>query len=174
MSTISGKQIAIDLIWFLIIFMIFGRVGAQDYDYDVGIGARIGLAYGVNVKYFFRQHPTLKQHNALEGIFTTRFNGANAAVLYEYHNGIFDTEGLSLYIGGGAHIAAWNSEKVYWETDRSGFNAYLGLDAIIGIEYVLADIPLAVSLDWKPAVNFISDLNLMIDDIGLSFRYLFK
>jgi hypothetical protein len=160
--------------WLIILLIIVAPAGAQDFDYDIGIGARIGLAYGVNVKYFLRHHPTRQPHSALEGIFTTRFNGANAGVMYEYHNGIFDTEGLSLYIGGGAHIAVWNSEKVYWETDRTGFNPYMGLDGIIGIEYVVGDIPLAVSLDWKPAINFVSDLNAMIDDIGLSFRYLFK
>jgi hypothetical protein len=79
-----------------------------------------------------------------------------------------------MFIGGGAHIAVWNSDKVYWETDRTGFNPYAGLDGIIGMEYVIAGIPVAVSLDWKPAINFVSDFNLMIDDIGLSVRYLFK
>ncbi len=162
------------LLRFLILFIIFSPAGAQDFDYDIGIGARIGQAYGVNVKYFLRLHPTRQNHGAIEGIFTTRFNGVNAAVLYEYHSGIFDTDGLRIYIGGGAHLAAWNSEKVYWKNERTGFNPYAGLDGIIGIEYVLEDIPLAVSLDWKPAVNFVSDFNLMIDDIGLSFRYLFK
>jgi hypothetical protein len=160
---------------FLVMACLFVySAAAQDYDYNLGIGARVGLAYGINVKYFLRLHPTRQPRSALEGIFTTRFNGANASVLFEYHNGIFDTEGLNMYIGGGAHLAVWNSDKVYWETDRKGFNPYAGLDGIIGIEYVIADIPVAVSLDWKPAVNFISDLNLMIDDIGLSVRYLFK
>ena len=162
------------LIWLIIPFLFLVPARAQDFVYDIGIGARIGLAYGVNVKYFLKHHPTRQPHSALEGIFTTRFNGVNAAVVYEYHNGIFDTEGLSMYLGGGAHIAVWNSEKVYWETEKTGFNPYFGMDGIIGIEYVLADIPLAVSLDWKPCINFVSDLNAMIDDIGLSFRYLFK
>jgi hypothetical protein len=167
-------MIFIKLRWLILLLLIVAPAGAQDFDYDIGIGARIGLAYGINVKYFLRHHPTRQPRSALEGIFTTRFNGANAAVMYEYHNGIFDTKGLSLYVGGGAHIAVWNSEKVYWETERTRFNPYMGLDGIIGIEYVVGDIPLAVSLDWKPAINFVSDLNVMIDDIGLSFRYLFK
>ena len=147
---------------------------AQDFDYDLGIGARVGLAYGANVKYFLRFHPTRRVHNALEGIITTRYNGASGIVLFEYHHGIFDTEGLNIYLGGGAHIAVWNSDKVDWETEKQGYNPYAGLDGIIGIEYVIAYVPVAISLDWKPAVNFISDLNLMIDDIGLSVRYLFK
>lgn len=147
---------------------------AQDFDYDLGFGARIGLAYGLNFKYFLRHHPTRQPHNALEGIITTRYNGANAIALFEYHNEIFDTKGLNVYLGGGAHFAVWNSDEVDWETEKHGYNPYAGLDAIIGMEYVIAYIPVAISLDWKPAVNFISDLNLMIDDIGLSVRYLFK
>jgi hypothetical protein len=162
------------IIWLVLLFMVTAVTSAQDFDYDIGIGARIGLAYGANVKYYLRLHPTRQRRSALEGIITTRFNGVNASALYEYHNGIFDTQGLNMYIGGGAHLAVWNSDKVYWQTDKTGFNPYAGLDGIIGIEYVIADIPLAVSIDWKPAVNFFSDLNLMIDDIGLSFRYLFK
>jgi len=154
--------------------MIVASAGAQDFDYDIGIGARIGQAYGINFKYFLRTHPTRRLHSALEGMITTRYNGINASAVYEYHIGAFDTEGLNLYIGCGAHIAIWNSDKVYWETSKTGFNPYAGPDAIIGIEYVLADIPLGISLDWKPAVNLVSDLNFMIDDIGLSFRYLFK
>jgi hypothetical protein len=154
--------------------MIVNSAKAQDFDYDLGIGARVGQAWGVNIKYFLKYHPTRIPHYALEGILTTRFNGANAVALFEYHHGIFDTEGLNMYIGGGAHIAVWNSDTVYWETDRTGFNPYAGLDGIIGMEYVIAGIPVAVSLDWKPAVNLVSDLNLMIDDIGLSVRYLFK
>ena len=160
--------------WLIFAFLFVAPISAQDNDYDIGIGARIGLAYGANVKYFLRIHPTRIRHSALEGIIATRFNGLNVTAMYEYHNGIFDTEGLNMYIGGGAHLAVWNSDKVYWETDKTGFNPYAGLDGIIGIEYVIADIPLSVSLDWKPGVNLVSDLNLMIDDIGLSFRYLFK
>jgi hypothetical protein len=162
-----------------IIFLIIGTISIQslyawDYDYEVGIGARLGLAYGLNAKYFLRLHPTIRVHNALEGMITTRYSGANATVLFEHHHNAFNTEGLNMYFGGGAHIAVWNSNKVDWDTDKYGYNPYAGLDAIIGLEYVIFDLPLSIGLDWKPSVNFFSDLNLMIDDIALSVRFLFK
>jgi hypothetical protein len=162
-----------------IVILIIGTISIQslypqDYDYDIGFGARLGLAYGLNAKYFLRLHPTTRVHNALEGMITTRYSGANATFLFEHHHNAFNTEGLNMYFGGGAHLAVWNSTKVDWETDKTGYHPYTGLDAILGLEYVIADLPLAIGLDWKPSVNFISDFNLMIDDIALSIRFLFK
>ena len=147
---------------------------AWDYDYEFGIGARLGLAYGLNAKYFLRLHPTTRVHNALEGMITYRFEGVNTAVLFEHHRNAFNTEGLNIYFGGGAHFAVWNSNVVDWDTGKSGYNPYTGLDAIIGLEYVMPDLPISIGLDWKPYVNFISDLNVMVDDIALSVRFLFK
>lgn len=147
---------------------------AWDYDYELGIGARLGLAYGLNAKYFLRLHPTTRVHNALEGMLTARYEGANATVLFEHHRSAFNTDGLNVYFGGGAHFGVWNSSAVDWETENSGYHPYTGLDAIIGLEYVFPDLPLSIGLDWKPMANFVSDLNLMIDDIALSVRFLFK
>jgi hypothetical protein len=162
-----------------IVLLFFGIIIAQslpsqDYDYEFGIGARIGLAYGVNVKYFLKLHPAIQAHNALEGMITNRYNGANGTVLYEYHHELFDTEGLNIYFGGGVHFAVWNSDDVDWDTEKHGYNPYVGVDGIIGMEYVIFRVPVSIGLDWKPGINFISDLNLMIDDIALSVRYLFK
>jgi hypothetical protein len=163
----------------IIIILIIGTISlqslyAQDYDYEFGIGARLGLAYGLNAKYFLRLHPTTRVHNALEGMLTTRYEGANATVLFEHHRDAFNTQGLNLYFGGGVHFGVWNSSAVDWDTEKTGYNPYTGLDAIIGMEYVIADLPVSVSLDWKPSVNFVSDLNLMIDELALSVRFLFK
>jgi hypothetical protein len=152
----------------------FQSLYAWDYDYELGIGARLGLAYGLNAKYFLRLHPTTRVHNALEGILTTRYEGGNATVLFEHHRNAFNTEGLNIYFGGGAHFAVWNSSTVDWETEKTGYNPYAGLDAIIGLEYVIADLPVSIGLDWKPMANFVSDFNLMIDDIAFSVRFLFK
>lgn len=163
----------------LIIILIIGTITAQslkawDYDYEFGIGARLGLAYGLNAKYFLRLHPTTRINNALEGLITYRYEGANATVLFEHHRNAFNTEGLNLYFGGGAHFGVWNSTIVDWETEKYGYHAYTGLDGIIGLEYVISRIPVSIGLDWKPSVNFVSDLNLMIDELAVSVRFLFK
>jgi len=147
---------------------------AWDYDYELGIGARLGLAYGLNAKYFLRLHPTTRVHNALEAMLTYRYEGGNATVLFEHHRDAFNTEGLNVYFGGGAHFGIWNSTVVDWETEKYGYHPYTGLDGIIGLEYVIARIPVSIGLDWKPSVNFISDVNLMIDEFALSVRFLFK
>lgn len=163
----------------IIIILIIGILTEQslkawDYDYEFGIGARLGLSYGLNAKYFLRLHPTTRVHNALEGMLTYRYEGANATFLFEHHQNAFNTEGLNVYFGGGAHFGFWNSSAVDWDTEKTGYHPYTGLDAIVGIEYVMPDLPLSIGLDWKPSVNFISDVNLMIDDIALSVRFLFK
>lgn len=160
----------------IIVILIVGIVSVQSLkcqDYDFAAGARIGLSYGINGKYFLRSNRAVQSRSALEAIGSFRYKGMMVSMLYEYHFEVFDTEGMYLYCGGGIHSGILNSDEVPWETDRTGKNFYSGFDGIIGLEYVFADVPLSVGLDWKPGFNFISDFNLIIDDIALSVRLTF-
>ena len=134
-------------------------------DYDTGIGIRGGVfAWGLTVKHF------ITTDAAGELLLTSRYNGINATALYEQHLPVFDTGGFYFFYGGGLHFGLWNKDQHLFLKDAK---AYSGIDGIIGLEYVLVDIPLSIGLDWKPGINVISDFGFFIDEIALSIRYVF-
>ncbi len=137
-------------------------------DYHTGLGIRLGYASGITAKHFFTTDA------AVEGILTTRWDGFNITGLYERHLPVFDTEGFYFLYGGGGHFGLWDIKKFNPDSDQSGNQVFLGIDGIIGLEYIFADVPLSLGLDWKPGFNFISEFGFAFDEIALSVRYLFK
>lgn len=77
--------------------------------------------------------------------------------------------GFNWYAGAGGGIGSWNNKRNNNVDD--GFFAFVAGD--IGIEYDF-DIPLLVSLDFRPEIGFIDDFNNNIGwDIALGIRYQF-
>lgn len=153
----------------LFVFSFSGLIKAQNY--ETGIGIRGGFASGITVKHF------LTDKTAIEGIFSTRWEGFLITGLYEIETPAFDTEGLSWYYGGGAHIGFWNSSSsgnIWWEDDHSGSYTVLGLDGIIGLSYTFTEIPINVSIDWKPMLNFVGYSGFWGDMAAISVRYTIK
>lgn len=147
------------------IFLIPNKTKAQDY--NTGIGLRGGLSYGLTVKHF------IGDNAALEGIFASRWKGMNITGLYEIHHWLGDVEGLRWYYGGGGHIGFWRgyNNHPWFKEDRS--YTVIGVDGILGIEYNFSEIPLNLSLDWKPAFNIIGYSGFWGDSGALSIRYIF-
>ena len=161
---------------FLVLLMAMPVHGKQVFaqEYDSGIGIRAGLNPGISGKIFLARHSVFKTMGALECIAAVRFKGVAVTALYEFHTEVFDTRGFYLFFGGGIHVAYWNNDKVFWETTDPGRQVYSGLDGIIGLEYVIQDIPLTIGIDWKPFVTLIGDNQGLIDDIAVSLRYYFN
>lgn len=151
----------------ILIFLLLSASDGNTQDYDTGIGIKAGMVPGISAKHF------LTRYGALEGIATYRWNGVNLTGLVEFHIPVFDTEGMYFFYGGGIHAGLWDSGKA---RDRSptGRKLNLGIDGIVGLEYVFFDVPLSLGLDWKPNWNIITDSRLIIDEISLSLRYLFR
>ena len=134
----------------------FSYLKAQDY--KVALGIRLSnstptLNNSVSLKYF------LNQQNALEGLvsFGSRFG---LGALYEVHKPTTAT-GLNWFFGGGACVGFQNS------------NSYFGPTGIIGLDYKFTNIPLNLSLDWKPELDIIPSINFVPDAFGLSARFTF-
>lgn len=122
---------------------------------NVAVGVRIGGTTGVSVKYFF------KPDVALEGILGTFGNGTSLTGLLEKHQPVYDTPGLFVYYGGGAHLAFYNGRSRYYsnfghEVDYyKNNNVGLGINGIVGLEYRFpANIPISVTFDLKPFIEF--------------------
>jgi hypothetical protein len=133
-------------------------VNAQDY--KTGIGLRGGYYNGLTIKHF------ISSKAALEGLVYFRWAGAAVTGLYEIHNQAFKVERLNWYYGGGAHVGFYGSNY------GGGSGTFLGLDGILGLEYNIKDIPINLSLDWKPAFDF-GYSHFFGDGAAFSIRYIF-
>ena len=132
----------------------FSVVSAQDYNW--GVGVRIGGGTGgASVKYKFNTA------NAIEGIMSAYWtNGFVVTALYERYVPVLG-RGFHFYYGAGAHIGSWKK------------NFAFGVDGIIGLEYKFKDVPLALSLDYKPALNLFEKTKFQWADIALGIRVTF-
>lgn len=127
-------------------------------EYKTALGIRLGsnpqvLSSGISFKYF------LNQKAAIEGLLT--FNDPVAiGGLYELHNPIPSASGLQWFYGAGAYV---------------GFNttANLGAMGIVGLDYKFQNIPINISLDWKPELNIIESVYFEPAAIGFSARFTF-
>ncbi len=137
--------------------------------YKNAVGLRFNGGYGITFKH------NKSSKTALEGILSGYGHGINAALLYEIHNADKKTPGFRWYYGAGGHIGIWRDYhgRAWWyDETRSG--VALGADGILGIEYTFSEIPLNLSLDWKPAINIIPRPDIFVGDVGLSIRVPFR
>ncbi|MFN3380508.1 MAG: hypothetical protein ACK41O_13705 [Runella zeae] len=139
---------------------------AYSQDYRTGIGLRAGSTNGLTIKHY------TKPRVAVEGIISSRWRGLGFTGLIEGHTRAFDVNRLNFYYGAGAHIYFWGEGR----RGSSPFperNSVVGLDGILGLEYNFREIPINLSIDWKPTFNFNVADNFWGDDAALSIRYIF-
>lgn len=131
--------------------LLLGEAEAQDY--KSGIGLRVGGTSGITFKHFFRHDM------AVEGIAGFFGNGSSLTGMVARYTPAFDTKGLRFYYGAGAHIAFYNGRYRVNNNFWRDINYYdtretvLGVDGVVGLEYKIDSLPLAISLDLKPLVE---------------------
>jgi hypothetical protein len=142
---------------FLIAIVSFNKLSAQDY--RLGLGVRLSnsvptLNNSVTGKYF------VTDRSAVEGIvsFGSRFGLGG---LLEIHNPL-NIEELRWVYGAGAYVG-FEDKKTF-----------LGPTGILGLDYKFADVPINLSLDWKPELDIIPDINFVPDAFALSVRFTLK
>jgi hypothetical protein len=128
--------------------------------YKFGLGLRLStaaptLSNSVSVKYFHQEN------RAIEGLVS--FGGSRFGLggLYEVHTPM-GTPGLKWYYGGGAYVGF-----------QSG-DTYLGPTGVIGLDYKFPNVPVNLSLDWKPELDILPEINFVPDAFGLSVRFAFQ
>lgn len=137
-------------------------------DYNTGIGLRAGLYNGLTVKHF------LSEKAAVEGILASRWSGFEVTGLYEIHARAFEVDRLNWYYGIGGHVGFYNGDKTKdsWGTAGTTYTV-IGIDGILGLEYNFTEIPINLSIDWKPAFNLTGYSHFWGDGGALSIRYIF-
>jgi hypothetical protein len=131
-----------------------GEVSAQPYEHSGGI--RAGYSSGITYKGFF-----MHRLAAIEADVLYNRHGFNLTGMYEYHMELSRNKRWFAYVGGGAFGGNWENELS------------LGIAVAGGIEYIVRDLPLNFSLDWKPMLNLYRSMEADFLDFGISIRYRF-
>lgn len=140
--------------WVVAMVIILGSsLTAHSQDYKTAIGLRLGGTSGVTIKHFYART------TAVEGIVGFFGNGMSVTGLIEKHTPAFDTRGMHLYYGGGAHVAFYNGRNYnnrFWRDTNYNYSSEmaLGINGVLGLEYTIPNTPLAFSLDLKPFLEF--------------------
>ena len=126
---------------------------AQVYEAAAGLGLDFGdgeTLVGFSGKYMFSEH-----HAAQGELLFGDFTGVN--LLYAYHASFPGAENLQWFAGGGLGMFFGDG------------NSDIGLRPIVGLDYKIADVPLALSFDWRPYISF--DEGSEAARFGLGVRY---
>ena len=73
--------------------------------------------------------------------------------------------------GGGGYLGfvkSWNPTKNKTETDVN-----VGAQGVVGLDYKFINLPLNLSIDWKPELNLVSDINFEPAAVGFTARFTF-
>jgi hypothetical protein len=137
---------------------------ATDAGYKTAIGIRLStdqavVGNSVSIKHF------LNDKLAIEGFLSFR-NPVSIGALLEIHKPLAGTEGLKWFYGAGAYIG-FDSDKA--KTSRN----LMGAMGIVGLDYKFVNVPLNISLDWKPELHIIDDINFEPSAIGFTARFTF-
>lgn len=147
---------------FLLLLLIGLSVEAQDYETAVGIRGPWG--FGLSAK------QALSNGHMIEGIVNFRYNSLQITGLYEVHKPL-NVDGLYWYYGGGGHIGFWSSGD-FDGLESSG--SVIGIDGVLGLDYTFRDVPLNISMDWKPVIHLIGYNGFWGDAGGIGIRYILR
>jgi hypothetical protein len=103
---------------------------------------------GITVKHY------TKAGDALELIFSKYTEGYRGTVLFELSPALDATsKHLRLLLGPGFHIGALKDKF----KDRHDTNPVVGFDAIVGLEYKIPKIPIALQVDYQPSADLVGN-----------------
>ena len=151
---------------------------AQSYNsYSNALGIRvetgnmINTYTGLSVKHFFRKH-SAAEAQILFGKYATLIG-----VEYQYHGSLLKQIGLKWYSGIGpaltmSKVYIYDSNGNYYGSDSQNNTS---VRASVGLDFTVPDIPLNLSLDWRPAFGISSAYGSSFSAVrfGMAFRYAF-
>ena len=143
----------------LICLISIAAFTTKSQNYTTSVGIRLGpnsaaITSGFTVKHF------LNEKTAVEGILGIN-DGVGICGLYEIHFPIEAVHNLQWFAGPGAYIAFRNSTTSF------------GAAGVVGMDYKFDEIPLNLTIDWKPELNLISKVAFESSGLGISVRYTF-
>jgi hypothetical protein len=133
-------------------------VSAQAQHYKTAVGLRLSsndatVNHSVSAKHF------LNKIVALEGLFS--FDPVALGVLAEVHHPVSSAPGLRWLFGGGGFM-------------RFSEGVGGGAQGILGLDYKFLNIPLNLTIDWKPELHFTDGVLFEPAAVGFSARFTLK
>ncbi|MGB3005304.1 MAG: hypothetical protein WBC06_02265 [Chitinophagaceae bacterium] len=144
----------------------FSTIQAQEYQTALGVRLSSSSAMvnnSISIKHF------VNEKMAIEGLLSFGDPLAIGA-LFELHKPLA-ASGLTYFYGAGAYIAFL--KKVNTTTLKTTTDPNFGAQGILGLDYKFNNIPLNISIDWKPELNLVSDINFEPAAIGFTARFCF-
>ena len=137
-------------------------------DYKTALGIRLSnnapiVGNAITLKHF------VKDNTAVEGYFSFSDPLSLGAMLELYKP--LSTPGLRWYYGGGAYLGFGKTYDVNKARDVN--TTYFGAQGVVGLDYKFENVPINLSLDWKPELNLVSNIDFEPAAIGLSARFTF-
>lgn len=154
---------------FLGVIICFGKA-ANAQSYQTAAGVRFSYESGPSIKYF--TSPTV----AIEAVLGFRTKGAVVTGLFEIHQTAFNVAELKFYYGAGAHLGYVGSGvyRINNSDNRlySNSSPLLGVDGVIGLEYLLPNTPIAVNVDLDPRIEiFRGSIFNLTPSIGIKYAF---
>ncbi len=147
-------------------FASFNTIAAQGYKTALGVRLSSSSAMvnnAISIKHF------INEKVAIEGLLSFGDPLAIGALI-ELHKPLA-ASGLTYFYGGGAYIGF--VKKVNTTTLKTNTDPNFGAQGVIGLDYKFTNVPLNISLDWKPELNIVSDINFEPAAIGFTARFTF-
>lgn len=148
----------ITLIFAITCLMVMVKQQATAQNYRLALGIRMSnstptINTSFSGKYF------ITERSAVEGLvsFGSRFG---MGALLELHQPLA-AEGLTWFYGAGAYVGFQDHDT------------YLGPTGVLGLDYKFPNVPVNLSLDWKPELDIIPDINFVPDAFALTVRFTF-
>lgn len=165
------------LIFTIVLFLLIQTLSAQEVSRSIGL--RAGGGSGVSFKY-------IEDYSyAVEGIISYRDRGFQAVGLWERYKPFMTDRLRNFYSfwGLGAHAGYIRARDQFCVQTPDGCALYEsrrtrvigGVDAVMGFEYHFYSAPMAISLDYRPFVEFFGEDFFRVDlwNFGLTFKYVF-
>ena len=143
----------LSLTFFLCSFM---ALSTQAQPYSSAVGLRLGSPASVSFKTFVSDKAALEAYAGYRGYGFGNF--VNVSGAYLVHNDIAEVDGLQWYYGGGAAVFFWSYDDLFFDNDFSSTS--LGIQGYLGLDYVFANAPVNISLDWIPTFFVGGSLNI--------------
>ncbi len=136
-----------------------------DAGYKTAIGIRLSTdAAVINNSVSFKHF--LNDKLAIEA-FLAFSNPVAIGALLEIHNPFAGTAGLKWFYGAGAYIG-FDNDKL-----KTTGRTLMGAMGVVGLDYKFVSVPLNLSLDWKPELHIIDEINFEPAAIGFTARFTF-
>ena len=142
------------------------NLSAQDYRTALGVRLSSSSAMqsnSISIKQF------ITDKTAIEGLFSFG-DPLSLGALVEFHKPLAPA-GLTYFYGAGGYIGFVKTLNT--TTQKTSTDTNFGAQGVIGLDYKFAGIPLNLSIDWKPELNIVNDINFEPAAIGFTARFTF-